>query len=184
VRLTAGWKSNHAGMPMIDAEAIALQPMTEADIPAVKALHIRSFAALARDEHTQGQIAAHVATIQAADYERDLQRSHLVLAWGADGALLGTAGWLAVADEPATARIRKVFVDPGAARRGLATRLVADAEARARAAGHRRFVVRANVNAVRLYLKLGYAPVRAGTMEVAGGVMLPVVFMEKKGREG
>jgi putative acetyltransferase len=170
-------------MPMIEADVITLQPMTEADIPAIRALHIRSFAALARDEHTPGQIAAHVATIQAADYERELGCSHLVLARGADGVLLGTAGWLAVADEPATARIRKVFVDPAAARRGLATRLVADAEARAGAAGFGRFVVRANINAVPLYLKLGYAPTRAGTMEVAGGVMLPVVFMEKKGRE-
>ena len=114
---------------------IALRPMAEADIPAVRALHARSFAALARDAHTPAQIAAHVALIEAADYADDLRRSHLVLAWGADGALLATAGWLAVDVGPGTARIRKVFVDPEAARRGLATRLVVDAEARARAAG-------------------------------------------------
>jgi len=164
---------------MTDAEPISLRPMTETDIAAARALHARSFAALARDGHTPAQIAAHVAMIEAADYADDLRRSHLVLAFAADGTLRATAGWLAVQGEAGTARIRKVFVDPREARQGLATRLVADAEARARTAGQTRFVVRANVNAVPLYRKLGYAPVREGTMTVAGGVALPVVFMEK-----
>ena len=159
---------------------IALRPMAEADIPAVRALHARSFAALARDRHTPAQIAAHVALIEAADYADDLRRSHMMLARDADGALLATAGWLAVEDEPGTARIRKVFVDPGAARRGLATRLVIDAEARARAAGFTRLIVRANINAVPLYEKLGYAPLSTGAMDTGSGVALPVLFMEKR----
>jgi len=158
--------------------ALTLRPMTEADIPAVRALHARSVAALARESHTPAQIAAHVALIEAPDYADDLRRSHLMLARGADGTLLATAGWLAVEDEPGTARIRKVFVDPAAARRGLATRLVIDAEARARAAGFARFIVRANINAVPLYETLGYVALREGMMD-AGGIALPVVFMKK-----
>jgi putative acetyltransferase len=164
---------------MIEIDALTLSPITEADIPAVRALHARSVAALARESHTPAQIAAHVALIEAPDYADDLGRSHLMLAWSGDGTLLATAGWLAVEDEPGTARIRKVFVESGAARRGLATRMVRDAEARARAAGFTRFIVRANINAVPLYEKLGYAPVREGTMEAAGGVALPVLFMVK-----
>jgi len=160
------------------AENLALRPMTEADIAAVRALHNRSFAALARAHHTPIQIAAHEAAIAAAAYADDLRRSNIMLALDG-GAIVATAGWLAVAEAPGTARIRKVFVDPALARRGLATRLVRDAEGRARAAGHTRIIVRANVNAVPLYVKLGYVRTRDGTMDVAPGVTLPVVFMAK-----
>jgi putative acetyltransferase len=160
-------------------ESIQLRPMTETDIAAVRALHARSFAALARDTHTETQIAAHVALIEAAAYVDDLRRSHVALAEAVDGALLATAGWLAVEGEPTVARIRKVFVDPAVTRQGLATHMVENAETHARAAGRTRFIVRANVNAAPLYKKLGYAPVREGTMTVAGGVALPVLFMAK-----
>jgi len=50
------------------------------------------------------------------------------------------------------------------ARRGLASLLVRDAEARVRALGYRRIIVRNNVNAVPLYAKLGYRTVREGDM--------------------
>jgi GNAT superfamily N-acetyltransferase len=161
-----------------ELDDLSLRAMTEADIAAVRALHNRSFAALAQAHHSPIQIAAHEAAIAAAAYADDLRRSNIVLALrGAD--IVASAGWLALAEEPGTARIRKVFVDPALARRGLATRLVLDAEDRARAAGHTRMFVRANVNAVPLYQKLGYTKLRDGTMDVAPGVTLPVVFMAK-----
>ena len=163
---------------MAGIDDLALRPMTEGDIAAVRALHNRSFAVLARAHHTSVQIAAHEVAIAAAAYADDLRRSNIVLALRAAD-IVATAGWLAVAEEPGTARIRKVFVDPALARRGLATRLVRDAEDRARAAGHTRIIVRANVNAVPLYAKLAYVKLRDGTMEVAPGVTLPVVFMAK-----
>ena len=157
-------------------EDISLRAMAEADIAAMRALHAESFAALASAHHSAAQIAAHQAAIEAPAYAEDLRRSNMMLALDGD-AIVASAGWLAVAEEPGTARIRKVFVHPAHARRGLATRLVRDAEARARAAGHARIIVRANVNAVPLYAKLGYVKTRDGTMDVAPGVSLPVVFM-------
>jgi putative acetyltransferase len=76
-------------------------------------------------------------------------QSHLVLALSAPSEIVASAGWIAVPDEPGTARVRKVFVHPSLARRGLATRLILDAERRALAAGYARLMVRANLNAVR-----------------------------------
>ena len=70
---------------------------------------------------------------------------------------------------------------PDWTRRGLATRLVLDAERRAREAGYPRMIVRANRNAVPLYRTLGYQPLREGVMTAPGGIELPVVFMEKTG---
>jgi GNAT superfamily N-acetyltransferase len=82
-------------------------------------------------------------------------------------------------DRAATARIRKVFVDPGRARRGLGKLMVTDAEIRARRSGFQDFFVRANINAVPLYRALGYREIDSGVMMVGAGVELAVVYMEK-----
>ena len=39
--------------------------------------------------------------------------------------------------------------------------------------------MRANLNAVPLYLKLGYRTLGEGGMDAGGGITLPVHFMEK-----
>jgi putative acetyltransferase len=145
----------------------------------VRALHALAFENLAAAHHSAAQLAAHTAMTRGAAYAADLAASHLVLAVQADGAVLATTGWIAVPDEAGTARIRKVFVHPDIARRGVASRLVRDAEARAAAAGYHRLVVRANINAVPLYLKLGYHTLREGDMGAGGGIVLPVHFMAK-----
>lgn len=150
----------------------------DADLDLVCALHKASFSALASGEHTQEQIAAHCATIDAADYAADLLRSNLTIAED-DTGIGATAGWLPLAGENGTARIRKVFVRPDRARRGLGRRMVEAAEDVAREQGHERFYVRANLNAVPLYESLGYAAVGSGEMSVVGGVALPVLFMRK-----
>jgi putative acetyltransferase len=142
---------------------LALRPYGESDLDSVRALHALAFERLAAGHHSAADLAA----------------SHLVLAVQAEGAVLATTGWIAVPDDAGTARIRKVFVHPDLARRGIASRLVRDAEGRAAAAGHHRLVVRANINAVPLYLKLGYRTLREGDMEAGGGIVLPVHFMAK-----
>ncbi len=74
------------------------------------------------------------------------------------------------------ARVRKVFVHPAAARRGLGTALTRAAEARSDAA---RFVLRANLDGVPLYRRLGYVVAREGAMELPEGPPMPVVFMAR-----
>jgi ribosomal protein S18 acetylase RimI-like enzyme len=159
-------------------EAIALRPMRDADIPAIRDLHARAFATLARDWHTPEQIAAHVALIQDTPYPDDLWRSHITIA-EVKHDVVATSGWLVVQGEPRTARIRKVFVDPAMARRGLGSMMVRHAEQQAREAGFDRLIVRANINAVGLYTKLGYAETAKSTMMAADGIELPVMMMEK-----
>lgn len=162
----------------LDADAISLRPMQDTDVAAVRSLHARAFAGLATDWHTPQQIAAHIALIEDAPYRDDLWRSHMTLAHVRQ-VMVATSGWLMVDGTAATARIRKVFVDPAMARRGLGSLMVDHAERQARAAGCRRLIVRANVNAVGLYIKLGYRETAKATMTAAGGVELPVVMMEK-----
>jgi putative acetyltransferase len=158
---------------------VILRAAEVADLPAIRRLHALSFAALASHEHSLAQVGAHTELTETPEYETDVLRSHLMLALAPAGEIVATAGWIAVPEETGTARIRKVFVHPNWARRGLATQLVRDAELRARAAGYPRLVVRANRNAVPLYRRLGYEPLSEGVMAAPGGIDLPVVFMAK-----
>ncbi len=159
-------------------ETVSLQSYTPADLPAVRALHALAFRQLAASHHDATQIAAHEALIAAEDYAVDVARSRLILARHNGTELIATAGWLPMLERPGTARIRKVFVHPGWARRGLATALVQAAEQAAVAAGYPHFFVRANINAVPLYVSLGYRAEAEGVMP-AGGAELPVVYMSR-----
>ncbi len=152
-----------------------LRPITPADLPAVAALHDAAFRALGA-AYTAAQKEAHAAFVRTADYAADVLRSDVWVA-ERDGRLLGSAGWIPA--EPGQGRIRKVFVHPDAARQGLGTRLVLAAEDRARAAGCTRFMLRAYLDAVPLYEKLGYVADRPGEMEMLGGAAMPVLFMRK-----
>lgn len=164
---------------MLLPDDICLTPYQSGDADAVRMLHALAFRALAAGHHTPAQIAAHEALIAANDYAEDLARSHLILARHPHEDLVATAGWLEFPERPQTARIRKVFVHPGWARRGLASALVRAAEAAAAQAGYPHLYVRANINAVPLYERLGYRAESRGVMP-AGREDLPVVYMSRR----
>jgi len=160
-------------------DGLSFRPARPDDLTDIAELHGRSVAGLSASTLDERQLAASAAMGKTEAYRQDLARSNLMLAISPEGEIVGSAGWIEADGEPGTGRIRKVFIDPRYARRGLATRLVSDAEARARKAGCRRFIVRSSLLAVPFYETLGYRRKNAGTMPSAGGVELPVVFMEK-----
>lgn len=156
-----------------------LRPLTETDIPATVAMQCRAMAVLGRTHYDAEQTALLLAATREPDYAAALLGNDVWVAVAAAGMILGSAGWGAVPDAGGTrGRIRKVFVEPALAGRGLGRRLVAAAEARAAAAGCRGFVVRANLNAVAFYERLGYRPTGPGTLAVAGREV-PMTMMEK-----
>jgi GNAT superfamily N-acetyltransferase len=163
----------------LDLPDLTFRAYDVGDLAAVRALHRGSFAALAAGHYTPAQIAAHDVLIAGGDYAADLARSHVTLAATSSGEIVATAGWIALAGEAETARIRKLFVAPALARRGLGRRLLAKAEDGARAAGHRRFFLRAYLNAVPLYESRGYSADHGAVMSLPGGVEMPVLFMRK-----
>jgi putative acetyltransferase len=155
-----------------------LRPLVAADLAATVAMQRRAMAVLGRTHYTDEQTALLLAATEAPDYPGELLANDLWVAVDPAGAVIGSAGWGAVPGA-ARGRIRKVFVEPDLAGRGLGRRLVEAAEARAGAAGRRGFVVRANLNAVAFYERLGYRATGPGAMTVAGGATVPMTMMEK-----
>jgi predicted GNAT family N-acyltransferase len=77
---------------------------------------------------------------------------HLVAV--SDGRVVATCRLLPAGD--GAMKFQRLAVVAGARRRGIAARLLAEAEARARAAGCRRMVLDAQTSALPLYLGAGY----------------------------
>lgn len=152
-----------------------LRPLREGEMPALVAMQSASFAALAT-AYPAALAPAYDAMLREPGYAAEVAESDVWIA-EAEGRILGSAGWLGQGDR--LGRIRKVFVHPGAARQGLATRLVRAAEERARAADCARFMLRAYLNAVPFYESLGYAADRPGERPLPGGLSMPVLFMRK-----
>ena len=154
-------------------------PLDPAVLDATVAMQCRAMAVLGRSHYDAGQIDLLLAATRDPDYATALFGNDVWVAVAGDGAIVGSAGWGAVSGTaPPRGRIRKVFVEPGIAGRGLGRHLVEAAEARAEAAGVRGFVVRANLNAVRFYERLGYRVTGPGDMAV-GDRRVPMTMMEK-----
>lgn len=160
---------------------IAFRPIVAADVPATVGMQCRAMEVLGRSHYDAAQTALLLAATREPGYPAELLGNDVWLAVTVDGAILGSAGWGTVAAPGAPrGRIRKVFVEPGLAGRGLGRRLVEAAESRAAAAGCRGFVVRANLNAVAFYERLGYRGAGPAEMLV-DGVAIPMALMEKLG---
>jgi len=85
--------------------------------------------------------------------EHDGTALHLVAV--EDGAVVATCR---VVMEDGTAKLGRVAVAAVARRRGIASRLLAESEARARALGARRIALAAQTGALALYERAGYTP--------------------------
>jgi len=164
---------------MQSLKALSITPYDEQDLPQLRALHALSFKALAGGEHSAEQIFAHIRYMSTDDYAVDVARSNMLCARDARGCLRATAGWLKMDHAPDTARIRKVFVHPDLAGKGLGRRMVTATEIAAHSQGANDFFVRANINATGFYKRLGYAEIKPSVMAVSGDIHLPVMFMHK-----
>ena len=158
---------------------LRLRAFAHDDTDAVVDLRNRAFDELSGDAYTAAQKAALRENRAERDYAEDLIRNHIMLGFDDALGLVAMGGWIAMPDDPEIGRIRKLAVHPAIARQGLGRYMVEDAEQRARDAGCRRFIVRASINAVPFYERLGYRVTELGTMKAGGGIDIPMAMMQK-----
>lgn len=163
------------GRPPLSAATLALvvRPATRAEIPLLETLIASSADALGRGYYSAAETQAAIAHVFGVDSDLVDDGTYLVAEDGA-GRILGCGGWsrrrtLFGGDnfagrtpgflDPAVdaARIRAFFVAPEAARQGVASRLLAECEARAAAAGFTRMALMATLPGVPFYAARGYA---------------------------
>ena len=172
---------------------IALRLATEADRPALTALMKRAIDALQTDFLTAEQVAASHA-IMGMDPELIADGTYFVAE--EDGIPLGCGGWsrrrtlfggghtagrdsglLDPATEPA--RVRAMYTDPSAARRGVGRLILRAAEEAAAAEGFLRGELVATLSGAPLYRAGGWEVIERFEAKTPGGVAVPVIRMGK-----
>ncbi len=172
-----------------------LRLATPADVPAIHALIERSVRGLAPGFYDARQIESGLRYVFGPDSQLIVDGTYFVIE-ARGGALLACGGWSrrrathggdqhkGVEDptlDPTTdpARIRAMFVDPSAARRGLGRRLYEASRDAARAAGFRALTLVGTLPGVPLYAALGFRADGPYVETLPDGVELPTVVMSR-----
>jgi GNAT superfamily N-acetyltransferase len=158
-----------------------------ADIPGLRRMQAFSARRLCVPSYTPRQVESFIAHGTMDD---QLVHDGTYFLAEAAGRIVGSAGWSfrvpGYAAPGSThlatdgrARVRSVFVHPDWTRRGIASRMVAAAEAGAEAAGGREIELAATLCGVALYRALGYAELPLQVLHLPDGTELLVVPMAK-----
>lgn len=158
--------------------SLRFRPYVAGDFDAFVSAQTQSFATLAVGAYTKEELEIVASNRRGPEREAEMLRVDEWVAVAPDGALVGAAGWSWQPDVDETARIRRVWVHPDFAGKGLGRELITRAEARASAAGARRYVVCASMNAIGFYEKLGFRSIRPDPRSY-GGREVPFLFMGK-----
>lgn len=166
-----------------------------ADIPRMEALIARSGIELSEGFYTAQQAAAVTEHVFGVDTQLVADQTYFIVERD-DGLVLACGGWskrstLFGSDraksgpdpllDPAceAARIRALFVDPGAARQGLGRALLQHCTEQAAAAGFHSLELAATLPGVPLYLATGFEIAERFEIELPGAVKVPLARMRK-----
>ena len=156
---------------------VTVRRFADSDWESVRELHSLSFAHQAATHYTREQMQAIESMLRAPSYRQELQECNLRLAI-IEKHIAGSAGWCQ--PDLKTARVRKVFVAPLHAGMGLGRRLMEVIESEIHASGIRNIIIRATMNAVPFYERLGFQKVRLDMMVSPEGVHVPMTMMDKQ----
>ena len=165
------------------------------DRAALERLISESARGLSREDYSEEQVEAALASVFGVDTDLILDGTYYVAEAG--GELVGCGGWsrrrtlfggdrYAERDsgelDPATepAKIRAFFVHPGWARRGVGGAILATCEREAKAYGFRSLELMATLPGVRLYAARGYEGSERVAYEIGVGVTIEFVPMRKE----
>ena len=169
-----------------------LRKATLDDVPQLIRLHRVAIRELGGIAYTADQIDSFLMHVPTFDDDLIDDRTYFVAE--AEGAVVGAGGWTAptpgdahsidtshaTAATERVAVIRAMYTHPDWARRGIGRAILEAAEAEASAAGYRRIELHALLPGVPLYRACGYTPIGRCQAQLADGVMLPVVHMNKR----
>ena len=173
---------------------LTIREATLDDRAAIEQLIGVSARGLSREDYTEAQIEAAIASVFGVDTELIRDGTYFVVEH--DGLLVGCGGWskrktlfggdryegresglLDPAQEPA--KIRAFFVHPDYARQGIGRMLLETCEAAAQAGGFTRLELMATLPGVKLYRAQGYVGAERVSYTIGDGVQIEFVPMQK-----
>jgi predicted N-acetyltransferase YhbS len=130
---------------------------TPDDAAAIHQIHTRAVLALCGEAYAPEQLATWAGYSTVAMQQRRLQE-HRAFVAEQDGVVIGFVRWA-----PATSELCSIYVDPDYARQGVASRLMAQAEADALSLGVAEFWLDASLTAVPFYQATGWQTIKPMT---------------------
>lgn len=165
------------------------------DRPAISKLIAESARQLSREQYSDAQIEAAIATVFGVD--SDLIKDGTYFVAESLGVLVGCGGWsrrktlfggdqyssrdagyLDPQSEPA--KIRAFFIHPAHARKGIARAVLSRCEAEARAHGFSALELMATLPGIAFYESCGFSQIGNYDLELTAGVKLELVPMRKE----
>lgn len=171
---------------------VAIRRARRAEIPTIRAMQERSLLVLGSAFYAPDVIAGFLSEIGTMD-EAVVDEGHYFVAATADTAILASGGWSrqtpgydratisGVTDwnRADAATVRSVFVDPVAARRGIATAIMEKIEQDAAAHGIGVLSMMATLSGLSFYARLGYQAESEKTVALSGGLRFECITMSK-----
>jgi GNAT superfamily N-acetyltransferase len=169
-----------------------IRPATPTDMPAILTMQARSLRTLGRGHYDPETLESVIAAVTASP---ELLRGRRYRVAVLNQRIVGSGGWLdgrhgatlplaraaapAQSGAGAAAVVRAVHVDPGMARRGIGTAIMASIERDAAASGKSRSLLLATRMSVRFYSRLGYRSEGPLSLASADGPLVEVIAMYK-----
>jgi len=170
----------------------------ESDATAIEKLIPVSVRVLQAPYYSPSQIEAALGTVFAVDRQLIRDRTYYVVEH--EGELIGCGGWSKrkalfggdhhrVAEDSRLnpkvdpARVRAFFIRPGWARRGIGRSILQACDDAIAAAGFRRIELVATLAGEPLYASCGYVATERFSIDLPGGLALPVVRMVKRSNQ-
>lgn len=177
------------------ADRWTLRLATTEDIPQLDELIPLSVNSLQKEAYSEAQREAAIGTVFGVD--RQLIEDGTYFVAEAGGKIVGCGGWSRRKSacgssagrkapdsliDPATEspRIRAFFVHPEFARRGIGSAILRACETALLQAGYRRAEISATLTGEFLYKAMGYEVIDRFDIQLANGLPLPCVKLEKK----
>ncbi|NGO54798.1 GNAT family N-acetyltransferase [Allomesorhizobium camelthorni] len=162
----------------------------QTDIPAIRAMQARSMWVLGGDFYEAGALASFLTEFGTMD-DAIVDEGHFFVVENDRGAILGSGGWsryrpgyangLGVGGQTADGpTVRSVFVDPAAARRGIASAIMLRIERDAAEHEIQTLHLTATLSGVALYEHLGYRTEEATAVCLSNQTQFACVRMAKR----
>ena len=158
----------------IEMTAPRFRPGTSDDAPAILRVHRDSILSRGLATYSLAEVESWAAGLVPEGYAKAMTDGGetFIVAIAADGVL---AAFCSFKDD----EVKGLYVAPSAARRGVGGALLRQAEAAIRAAGHGRIRLDAALSGQAFYERHGYRVTARRGAKTRGGLVIPVVDMEK-----
>ena len=183
-------KQFHPMTPTTVSPPATIRHARPADIPVIRAMQQRSMLVLSGHFYSDDEVAGFLTQYGTMD-DAVVAEGHFFVAENHAGKILGSGGW--TRRRPAYARergkspeaealptVRSVFVEPAAARRGVASSIMARVERDAIDHGVRELSLTATLPGVALYVRLGYLALGSERLSLNNGSGFACIRMTKR----